>query len=464
MRRSSASVPALIAALAIGQAAESQQVPNLDPGHTLLARVAEAYKALPGYADEGSVTLSFVVAGDEKTQVVPRPFAFERPNRIAISSEPAAFHVDGKRKISAIAGLYLIDDAPEALSDEILARDPAASYIFGGIPGIASMTLYRLLSSDDPYQAILQGAERLEREPERVVEGVECRSLRIVPKSGPVVRMLIDPSSFLIRRIEVVPGPGELPRDIQVKEISWMPGTITTEVPPDSRFSYEAPEDAREVESIAALMAGPDGEEPGAGLLGRQAPEFALELLAEDGQVERLSKADLKGKVVLIDVWATWCVPCQPELRAVDALLDRYSAETGPAADRLRVISLNIDTPPLRDDEEDAESETDGETPDGGDPDPDPDPKIRAMVADHLKSVGVSLDRPPIARVAIDPAGETTEALDIQAIPMLLLIDPEGVVKAVHVGAPSRVVRELGPTIDAMLDSRQGPGAVRNEE
>jgi thiol-disulfide isomerase/thioredoxin len=197
-------------------------------------------------------------------------------------------------------------------------------------------------------------------------------------------------------------------------------------------------------------MAGPDGEEPGAGLLGKPAPEFTLDLLASGGQIERVSRSDLAGKVVLIDVWATWCVPCQPELLAVDALLDRYEGRPGPAADRLRVISLSIDSPPLPDIEPlegggDEAEEKDRE-------DADPTAEIRTLVEEHLKTAGLSLDRPPMARVAIDPDGEASRALGIQAIPMLVLIDPEGVVRAVHVGAPSRVVRELAPTIDAMLE------------
>ena len=37
-----------------------------------------------------------------------------------------------------------------------------------------------------------------------------------------------------------------------------------------------------------------------------------------------VSSADLKGKVVLIDFWATWCEPCKREMPGYQKLVDRY--------------------------------------------------------------------------------------------------------------------------------------------
>ena len=50
--------------------------------------------------------------------------------------------------------------------------------------------------------------------------------------------------------------------------------------------------------------------------VGRPAPDFQLTLM--DGSHVRLS--DLRGQVVVLNFWATWCVPCRAEL----PLLDRY--------------------------------------------------------------------------------------------------------------------------------------------
>ena len=48
------------------------------------------------------------------------------------------------------------------------------------------------------------------------------------------------------------------------------------------------------------------------------APAPAFELTLVDGG--KISLADLKGQVVLLNFWATWCVPCRKEMPALDKL------------------------------------------------------------------------------------------------------------------------------------------------
>lgn len=71
---------------------------------------------------------------------------------------------------------------------------------------------------------------------------------------------------------------------------------------------------------------------------GGPAPALALNDL--DGRLHRL--ADYRGKVVLINFWATWCGPCRDEMPSIQALKDKLRGR--PFA----VLAVNLDEPESR--------------------------------------------------------------------------------------------------------------------
>ncbi len=112
-----------------------------------------------------------------------------------------------------------------------------------------------------------------------------------------------------------------------------------------------------------------------------------LEFNDQAGAVRHLS--EWRGRTVLLNLWATWCVPCRQEMPALDALQDKLGNE------KFEVVAVNIDTRNLD--------------------------KPRAF----LKDVGVgwlSYYADPSAKVFTDlkVAGKAT------GMPTTLLVDPAG--------------------------------------
>jgi thiol-disulfide isomerase/thioredoxin len=71
-----------------------------------------------------------------------------------------------------------------------------------------------------------------------------------------------------------------------------------------------------------------------AGEIGSHLPEFSV----SDLQGREISTADLRGKVMLVDFWATWCQPCKKEMPGYQKLLNLY----GPRG--FAVIGFKFDT------------------------------------------------------------------------------------------------------------------------
>src|SRR5690348_9880176 len=67
---------------------------------------------------------------------------------------------------------------------------------------------------------------------------------------------------------------------------------------------------------------------------GFPAPDFTLQ--AQSGETYTLS--ELKGKAVLVNLWATWCPPCRAEMPAIQNIYDEYKDEG------LIVLAINMTT------------------------------------------------------------------------------------------------------------------------
>ncbi len=69
----------------------------------------------------------------------------------------------------------------------------------------------------------------------------------------------------------------------------------------------------------------------------KASPEPLDDVTFVDGDEKPVSLADFKGRVVLLNLWATWCAPCRKEMPG----LDRLQAEMG--SDQFEVVALSVD-------------------------------------------------------------------------------------------------------------------------
>lgn len=134
-----------------------------------------------------------------------------------------------------------------------------------------------------------------------------------------------------------------------------------------------------------------DGAPPPSPREGFSAPNFTLDTL-EGGQV---TLSELRGKVVMVNFWATWCPPCKAEMPAIEKVYRAYR-DLG-----LEVLAVNTTN-------QDSESEA------------------IAFVEEFGLTFPVPLDR----------TGAVSAAYNLRGLPSTYFIDSDGVIQSVVVGGP----------------------------
>lgn len=135
-----------------------------------------------------------------------------------------------------------------------------------------------------------------------------------------------------------------------------------------------------------------------------------------DGNTYKLE--DKKGKVVLVNLWATWCGPCIAEMPHLKEMQEKYRANG------FEVIGLNT-----------GDNET-GE--------PEPNDKIKAFV--EQKSLNYS-----IGHADEKFFGEMIKLTRLAAIPQSVLINRDGKMTGIFKGGGQRVINEMKQAVDKVM-------------
>jgi len=218
---------------------------------------------------------------------------------------------------------------------------------------------------------------------------------------------------------------------LSIEQFGWTAGAISTQVANDRSFAFDPPPGFSLVDSLKDQPVG--GQAPRHAVeakVGKPAPDFSLTLLDGPGKTKTITKAELAGKVVLIDFWATWCGPCLMELPEIQKLIANYAESKKDVL----IVALSQDSQPNELSE------------------------VRKLVEQKLSDKKIALAGTPVGQIALDPSNSVGNAFDVEGYPTLVILDAKGVVQSAHVGynpdATEPLSKSLAKEIDALLEGK----------
>jgi peroxiredoxin len=327
---------------------------HADDGNEILRKVAAGYDAIPTYEFEGVETV--VLPGMDCT--------LDTPISIAVAPPPLSGGISFRHSTK-----------PSRACLDALTK-------LGGLPMRGEWSNFR--SMDVGVKSARELAPQVLAAPGAeircvVLEVVYDEYYQKLRHYGGPVRFWIDSETRLVRRVEFSEeseqGPRAWTATIEKVRIGGPPAawvSVTQTTAPQEETTW----------------------------IGKLAPDF--ELRTSDGEWIRLK--DLRGKVVVLDFWATWCGSCLEEI----PVLEKLQAEASPS----KVIFLGI-------------SDEEG-------------PAVRKWREDNHRSFQSLVD----GRKTLDDFG-------IRPIPALVVIDPNGIIAKYTVGFDSerRLRESLGSLI-----------------
>lgn len=388
--------------------------------------------ALQTVREKAELHMEMAIGGMKSVQVMELEFLFRRPDALVAKGPFAELYVLGTN-----ATTY------QKMMKNEYRRETAADGLFAFLADFrAEMLMLQadkkiLLQTDADERAEtldeLLGEAGARRLPDEELDGRACEVLVTQMDSmfkTSWVKIWLDAETGLLRRIESVPAPEGAPaeeakeddpevarmlRDVKIAYVVLE--QQVNEPIPDEAFAFVPPDGATEdvvtpEEEQAEEIAETDRAiQKAAGLerfelSGQAAPDFELPLLA--GGTFKLSEQ--KGKVVVIDFWATWCGPCVRALPEMKKLAEAY-------AENPDVVVVGFST----DEEKNRE-------------------QVEKLVAKNQLAYPIGLG----------PA-EAKDAFKVGGIPCIVVVGQDGVVQGRRVGFSPKLEKDLKRAVDALL-------------
>ncbi len=406
-----------------GWTAEQKTDAAVQKARELLATMQKAYAAAPAISETVVLTVK-LPQGDQKDTL---EVAMGQGNDLRMAMR-------GMQILVAKDTIYMVPDQPaDKYLETAVQQGDVEKTLQSLIPGFAipvpTYTLRHAKDGADVSASFGMGA----------VQDVKLTGYRqaadgtsqvlMTGKNGEVL-VVADPKSQLLKSMNVVFTPEGLPDAIKFSVMADLSQQVG---PLQKPIAFEAGPRTK-VGTLADLFPMP-GEASGEGKaaqaqqpkepeikvkVGQDAPVATLPTL--DGKTVNL--ADLKGKVVVLDFWATWCGPCMRGL----PLLDQFAASM---KDNSKVAVYAVNTLEIL----------------GNDSPSDADvQKARTKVEGAWAKL-----KPGALTTLIDAKGKFIETYGFEAIPAMVIIGPDGKLLETHVGFDPELVKHLTAKVNAAL-------------
>ncbi len=370
----------------------SHAEPSSDPtvrAQSILSKAAGYLAAQDAFEFKADVTYAGVINGEPENVLTKYTITFKRPDKISVRAlNPEIdfqFVSDGDRYIRYIPEYGQFISEPNRMSVEEIISTSGFEVI------TPALELLSQLVEDTPY-AQIAGAPELEYVGDETLRGIETHHIRMAKDNARFELWIEQGDKPLIRKIkpdmtamqEKLGNNAGITFEISViaEIFDWESGAQI-----EDGLAFIPPEGVVEVVSFRPPM-------PAEKLRGKEAPDFTVPLL--DGGTLTLSEK--KGKIVILDFWATWCGPCRIAMPVLSAVAKEF------ADDGVLLYGIN-----LRED--------------------------KGLVGAYLENSDLDLS------VGLDLDGSVGDIYKADSIPQTVIVGRDGKIEIVHVGLwemPSR--------------------------
>ena len=360
---------------------------------SLLSDVAKAYRELTDF----SATMESKQTSGSTERKTTTQLTFQRPGKLRAEVSNGSIQ---KHIVADGATIYTDSSADQTrYTTQPLSKfdDAVTALARGGGTGVGLLPI--LLTSPNAEQRIIPGTPTsTKRLPDESVSGEACDVIEAVlagPAGSNRYQFAFGKKDHLLRRLSIETSSASS-KNTMVETYTGitlrptLADTTFTYTPAAGAVAMDAPKEPEMFDSRLKVGAAP------------------FPIIGKDLAGKAASLNDYKGKVLLLDFWATWCGPCVAELPNVIAAYSKYHTKG------FEILGISLDQADAR-------------------------PKLEKFIADQ---------KMPWRQVYDGKFWEAAnaEAYGVRSIPFTLLIGRDGKIAAVGARGPA-----LAPAIEAAL-------------